>query len=161
MIMEGKRFSDVIKNIWKDLARQVVREIARIIAKWMVLQVLTRGKAGYIVDVIGGYAHGGMINEPSIITGLQSGKSHFAGESGPEMVVPMGGGGARGANKPFDRPQGGGGNVNVTINISGQFIEGNENNWQRLFRERILPEIRRATMSNPTGNFNRRRGATA
>jgi hypothetical protein len=53
------------------------------------------------------------------------------------------------------------GGLNLTVNISGQFIEGNENQWQRMFREKIMPEIRRMTMSNPTGNFIRRRGATA
>jgi phage-related minor tail protein len=106
-----------------------------------------------------------MINEPSIVTGLKSGKRILAGEAGAEAIIPMGKGGA-GGNKTasemgtsfagaFDQ-----GAPNITIQINGQFLEGNENQWQRMFREKLLPEIRRSTMSNPTGNFLRRRGAT-
>jgi hypothetical protein len=69
-----------------------------------------------------------------------------AGENGNhEAVVPMGAGG-------------GGGGGGITFNISGTFLEADPNTWQRMIREKIVPEIGRYTMINPTGNFNRRRG---
>lgn len=158
MVLEGKRFADVMKSIWKDLARQIISYITQIIAKWLVLQALTGGKAGGLVKIAGGMAEGGMINEPSLITGIRSGRTHLAGEAGPEAVVPM-------KNviplQSTGTPEGSGGGGNITVNITGQFIEGNEATWQTLIRNKIIPEIRRLTMSNPTGLFNRRRGATA
>ena len=160
MILESRKFADVIKQIWKDLARQVISFIVSIIAKWLVLQALTGGRAGSLLKVAGvaGMAEGGVINEPSVITGLRSGNQIIAGEKGREFVVPESGITDVGG-KGFDG--GGGGTLNVTVNISGQFLEGDENSWQRLIREKVVPEIRRFTMSNPTGMFNRRRGATA
>lgn len=175
MILDGKKFSEVMKQIWKDLARAMIQEIIRIIVKMIALLAIrtalgmpTGGALGIArLAVSGGFAEGGVINEPSLITGLRSGKTVLAGEAGAEAVVPLGGGGG-GRNKSaaemgtsFAGMLDGGGEVNLTVNISGQFLEGNENMWQRMFREKILPEVKRVTMTNPTGNFIRRRGATA
>jgi len=165
MILESRKFSDVIKQIWKDIARAVIAEIARMIAKWLVFQALKAGATGGF----GGFmAEGGIISEPSVITGLRSGVSYVAGEAGPEAVVPLSQIHSSSAtNATMDDYNaengkgGAGGTLNVTVNVSGQFIEGDENAWQRLIREKVVPEIRRFTMSNPTGMFNRRRGATA
>lgn len=166
MILESKKFSDVIKQIWKDLARAVIAEIARMIAKWLVFQAMKGAATGGF----GGFmAEGGIISEPSVITGLRSGVSYVAGEAGPEAVVPLSQiHSSRATNATMDdynTQQGGQDSsaqaLNVTVNISGQFIDGDESTWQRLIREKIVPEIHRFTMSNPTGMFNRRRGATA
>lgn len=48
---------------------------------------------------------------------------------------------------------------NIVVNISGQFIEGNEAKWQQMIRNKLIPEIRRSTQFNPGGPFNRVRGA--
>lgn len=164
MIMEGKRFSDIMKQIWRNLAAEIIAMIARMIAKWLVWQAMTGG-AGGMMGGGGGFfgglwAKGGVINEPSVITGLRSGKQVIAGEAGPEAVVPMQDMGA--VQQDVEAASvGGGAPVNVTVNISGQFIEGNEAAWQILIRDKIVPEIRRWTMSTPVGPFTRRRGATA
>ena len=164
MIMKGKRFSDVMKEIWKDLARAIIAEIVKMIAKWLVflaLKAATGGGAGLF------FQHGGIISEPTLLIGMRSGARGIAGEAGPEVIQPIGQGGLR----PFS-PGGTGGlspafagaddsQVNVTVNITGQFIEGNESKWQELIRQRIVPEIRRFTMTSPIGPFTRRRGATA
>ena len=160
MILEGKKFSDVIKGLWKSLASAVIAEIARMIAKWLVFQAMKAAATGGF----GGFmAGGGIISEPSVITGLRSGVSYVAGEAGPEAVVPLSqlhsSKGKNENNPSFGESSGG--SLNVTVNISGQLIEGNESMWQRLIREKVVPEIHRLTMSNPTGMFNRRRGATA
>lgn len=162
MIMEGKKFSDVVKGIWKSLASAIIAEIARMIAKWLAFQAMKAAATG---GFGGFFAQGGMITEPSVITGLRSGVSYIAGEAGPEAVVPVdklrkgvenkGMGDSSAPTEPAGR------SLNVTVNISGQFVEGNESIWQRLIRDKIVPEIHRFTMSNPTGMFNRRRGATA
>lgn len=160
MIVEGGRFRDVVKDLWKNLAEAVIAQIERMIAEWLILQAMTGGAGGGLGGVLGGFATGGMVNEPSIITGMRSGRSHFVAENGPEMIVPSGG--SAGENKPFGPGEGpgGGGGGGVTINISGQFLEGSASKWQKIVREQIVPQVRRYTMSTPVGPFNRKRGAS-
>lgn len=175
MIMEGKRFSQVMKDIWRSLARAIIAEIARMMAKWIAFMALkgiltaiggaSGAAAGTMIQGFAGAATGGMINEPSIVTGLRSGRQIVAGEAGAEAIVPMGGGSggsnmtAREMGTNFTGALSGGGG-GITVNISGTFVEGDRSKWQRLTREVIVPEIRRYTMSNPTGPFERRKGVT-
>lgn len=157
MIMEGGRFSMVIQQMWKQLAQMVIQQIIRMIAQWLVWQAMTGGAGGAFHGFM---AEGGMINEPSLIIGMKSGNKHIAGEAGPEMVVPAGGGG----NFAFSStggPKGGGsgGGSEIHIHINGQFLEGSPSKWQEVVKRQIVPEIRRWTMSSPTGPFQRRRGS--
>lgn len=160
MIMEARRFSDVIKSIWKDLARAVIAQIAQMIAKWIAFQILTGGAGGGFGAAgkfFGGMQHGGVIAEPSIVTGLRSGTTRLAGEAGPEAVVPL-----KGRSSVFGGDQGvesASGPINVTVNVNGNFLEGSKEKWQRLIKETIVPEIRRWSQSNPTGPFQRARGS--
>lgn len=162
MILQNRSFSDVVKQLWQDLARAVIEAITMMIAKWLaflalkgVLSYFGGPAAGAALDSVNSYAgaegamaSGGTIAEPSIITGLRSGRSILAGEAGPEAVVPM--------NTTNAETGGAGGSV--TININGHFVEGDQASWQKLINEKIVPEIRRFTMSTPTGPFTRRRG---
>ena len=161
MIVEGKRFSEIMKNIWKDLLRAVIAAIVEMTARWLVFMALTGGAGGFLRR----FQHGGIISEPTLLVGMRSGARGIAGEAGPEVIQPVGQGGLR----PFN-PGGTGGlspafagaensSININVNITGQFIEGNESKWQKLIRQRIVPEIQRYTMTNPTGPFIRRRGA--
>jgi hypothetical protein len=110
-------------------------------------------------------ASGGVIAEPSIITGMRSGKSFVAGEAGNEAVVPLKEMTHAGSNRQMDMrgfgslAGSGGGGMSVTVNISGQFIEGDQSKWQSLIKNKIVPEIRRWTQSNPNGPFERKRGS--
>ncbi len=165
MIVEGKNFSDAMAALFQDMAEQIISYIVQMIVKMLILLALETatgvGPAGgaAIGGISGAMADGGMISEPSIITGLRSGRQILAGEAGPEMVMPMGGGGSnQTASEMGGLPGSGGGGGSITINIQGQFIDGDSNSWQKLMREKIIPEIRRFTMSSPTGPFNRTRG---
>lgn len=109
---------------------------------------------------------GGILHEPTLMVGTESGEVGLAGEDGsPEALVSfreMGLSPAQGRSRLL-----GTGNYNgakggadgITINITGSFIEGDPAKWQRLIREQIVPQIRRYTMVNPLGPFARRRGA--
>ncbi len=165
MMVEGKNFSDTMKSLFRDMAEQMISYVIQVIAKMLVLFALEQatglgpGISSGVSAFSGMMAEGGMINEPSIITGLRSGRKILAGENGPEMVTPMGGGNqTAGEMGGMPGGGGGGGGGSITINISGQFIDGDSNSWNRLMREKIIPQIRRFTMSSPTGPFNRTRG---
>ena len=168
MILEGKKFSDVMKGIWKSLARAIISEIARIIVKILIMNAIRR-VAGGPFGFLGGGAHGGIIGEPSIIQGLNTGRSALVGEAGPEVIVPAksgtGGGGLQltppgvAGSLAAGGSSGGSGGINLTLNISGNFIEASPAKWAAMFREKLLPEIRRFTMIAPTSPFTRRRGA--
>ena len=169
VILEGKNFKDVMTDIFKSLARAIIAQISAMIAKLLIFLALRAATGGQafagtsIADVVGFAQGGGFIGEPSIVRGLRSGKTMAAGEAGAEAIVPLGGM-AQGTNRPAPgigaAIGAGGGGTNITVNISGQFIEGNEAKWQNLIRSKIVPEIRRFTMVTPVGPFTRRRGAT-
>lgn len=164
MIVEGGRFSDVMKNLWQNIAEQVIQQILRMIAEWLIWMAMTGGGGA----AFGFMADGGMINEPSMITGLRTGSRHIAGEAGPEMVMPQSsasGGGGSGNYSFSSAPgvggsSGGGGSGDIHINIQGQFLEGSPAKWQQMVQQQIVPAVRRWAMSSPTGPFNRVRGAS-
>lgn len=161
-IIEGKSFGAAMRNVFKQMAEAIISYVVQIIAKMLVLLALetatgTGAAGGKLLGGFSGFAaEGGVIGEPSLVTGLRSGRSMIAGEAGPEYIVPSKNMTAGKAGISFGGE--GGGSGSVVINISGQFLEADENAWGRLMREKILPEIRRSTMISPTGNFNRRRG---
>jgi predicted PurR-regulated permease PerM len=41
MLVDGKSFSKAMTHIWSDMARQVISEIAAMIAKWLVFKTIT------------------------------------------------------------------------------------------------------------------------
>lgn len=163
MIIEGKSFTDSMKAVFQSMAEQIISYIVQMIAKLLVLFALEQATGVGTGVAAGGMfsgamADGGMIGEPSIITGLRSGRSILAGESGPEMVVPMSGGNQT-ASEMGGMPGGGGGNGGaITINISGQFLEADSNSWNRLMREQIIPQLRRFAMTSPNSLVTRTRG---
>jgi hypothetical protein len=156
VIVKGKNFHDMMIQIWQDIEMQVIEYILKLIAKELILLALetvtgTVGSGGGGIAAAGSvftgfHAQGGVIDEPSVITGMRTGNTSIAGEAGPEAIVPLSGGSGQGAGG------------SITININGQFIDGDSNSWNKLMREKIIPEIRRFTMSSPTGPFNRTRG---
>lgn len=162
MIVEGGRFSDVIKNLWQNIAEQVIAQIIRMIAEWLVWMAITGGSGGGLALAGGKMASGGMINEPSMLIGMRTGSRHLVGEAGPEEVVPRG---TSGKGNQANAASGGGGGGSggagggVTINISGQFIEGSPTKWQRMIQEQIIPQLRRFSMKQPVGVVTRKRGA--
>lgn len=163
-IVEGKDFGASMKQIFQQMAEAIISYIIQMIAKLLVLLALetatgTGPVGGMAVSGFSGlFAEGGVIGEPSIITGLRSGRKILAGEAGPEMVVPMGSGNQTASEMGGMPGMGGGGGGSITINISGQFLEADQNTWNRLVRDQIIPQIRRFSMTSPISPFNRVRG---
>jgi len=164
MVMEGKSFGAAMKALFKDIATEIIAWIIKMIIKMLIFLALREAASHFgpvgqaissamgVVSSAGALTHaavGATIAEPSIVTGLRSGRQFMAGEAGPESIAPLNAGGSGGD---------GGGSGGITVNISGQFIEGDPASWQKLINEKIVPAIRRFTMATPTGPFNRRRG---
>lgn len=109
---------------------------------------------------------GGTISEPTLMIGTQSGDVGLAAESGPEALMsfremgltPEEGRRRLVGNPGHDKSSSGGGSVQLHFNISGQFLEANPAKWQRVLRSVVIPEVRRYSMVNPSGPFNRKRG---
>jgi hypothetical protein len=160
MIMEGGKFKDVMKQIFREFAEAAIAEITRIIVKQMILMAITRGASAGGGFPLPGRARGGMIDEPSMLIGIKSGRSVFVGEDGPEQIVPSNKSGDLGGRTSGTKSVGGsGGNGNITVIIQGQFLEASPSKWSRFIKEQIIPEIRRSTMAMPSGPFTRVRGA--
>ncbi len=108
---------------------------------------------------------GGILGEPVLMQGMETGAMGIAGEKGPEALVSFGEMGMtpqQGANRLMGAGNKvGGSNGGITVHINGTLVEGNSASWQKLIREKIAPEIRRWTTSSPTGPFTRRRGVTS
>lgn len=161
MILEGKKFKEVLEGLWKEMAAAFIQQVARMIAKWLAFQALKAAGTG---GFGGFFAEGGIISEPSVITGLKSGITHIAGEAGPEVIMPMSKFHGAGQNQSLN--QAGAGpdqvvnNITVSVQVQGQMIEADESKWQKVVNEKIVPAIRRFTAFSPVGPFTRRRGAT-
>lgn len=95
--------------------------------------------------------------EGGIVMPRSGGVTATVAEAGsPEAVIPLKGSKAK---RMLGDALGGGGS-NITVQISGQFLEADSTKWQRLVREYLVPEIRRFTDISPKGPFTRRRGRT-
>lgn len=84
MIVDGESFSNVTKNMWKDLARQVIAQIEAMIVKYTVLMALTGGTGtfggGSVLGKVFGMAEGGsvMVNKPTIFLAGEAGQPEIA-----------------------------------------------------------------------------------
>lgn len=108
---------------------------------------------------------GGIVGEPGWIIS-DSGEMARVGEEGPEALISFRDRGLTpklAASAVMNANAAGtiGGGGNITININGMFLEGDSAMWQRLVREKIVPEIRTWTMRAPSGPFMRQRGVAS
>lgn len=111
-------FSKMLNNMGKSILEftmemMVVKPMLEWFRTWLKDVSPGGGAGGGIASSILGMlgkpkamANGGIINEPVLGIGAHSKSSYLIGESGPEAVVPLGGGGSGGGTN----------NVNVTIN---------------------------------------------
>jgi hypothetical protein len=92
-----------------------VKELMKIAAKKVLLGILnslTGGGFSAGTGLLGGakkwlgFAHGGIISEPTAMVGMRSGSLGIMAERGPEAIVPLGG-------------RRGGGGVALTVNVFG------------------------------------------
>ena len=93
---------------------ELMRELAKLAAKKAIMALvnnLAGGGPGLLSSAAGGikkffgFAHGGIISEPTAMVGMRSGNLGIMAERGPEAIVPLGGGG--------------GGGMALTVNVYG------------------------------------------
>jgi hypothetical protein len=125
MIVEGKKFSEVITEFWKSLASTVVQLIGQMIAKWVIFQTLsmaTGGTGGFFNfgKNLLGFREGGAFlgSHPAISAADGVAITPSFGEGGipailhpNEIVSPI--------DKFFDLIKSVGGNVTVNVNAEG------------------------------------------
>ena len=113
MIVEGKNFTDSMRQAFKSLTESIISDIAQMIAKWLIFQAMTGGGGG--IGAAGmsglrgmGFATGGqvLVDQPTLF---------LAGEAGPEMAsfTPLSGAGSSSGT-------GGGGSSSQVFNINVQ-----------------------------------------
>ena len=118
---QGKSLSDVLKGLALSLARMALS------AALKPLSSLLGGLTGGLMANAAGnafangrvipFADGGIVNSPTLFA--MRGGTGLMGEAGPEAVMPL----ARGADGKLG-VRGGGGGVNVTVNIQTPDVAG-------------------------------------
>jgi len=81
-----------IKDIFFSNINAIIDQINKLIGIINKVPGLNIGKIGKLGGDVKGFAQGGMITEPTMLSSLRTGRSYgIAGESGPERIVPGGG----------------------------------------------------------------------
>lgn len=146
MAMGSKSFADGLKDIWNDIARYVIQQISRMIAKYLTflaLQAATGGGLGAARSLGSFFQHG--------VRNFQGGMA-IVGEAGPELVrLPQG-------SDVFSNRESkgivnnsssfGGDSFNISINATVRSDE----DWDKVVRGKIIPSLnkyKRKTKSSP------------
>ena len=124
------------KLAFKDLARSIIADLARIAIRTMILKPILSG-FGWTPNAKGNvfaqngiqkFARGGVVDKPTIFpfkngTGLM-------GEAGPEAILPL----RRGKGGRLGVESSGGGSTSVVVNVdaSGSDVEGDEDAGREL-----------------------------
>lgn len=152
MITEGESFKDSMKQIWEDLKKAVVAQIAQMIAKWAVMMALTGGTGGGggllgmmgIRMAKGGIVQGGL-KVPSFATGGITTAPTLAiigdNPNRREAVVPL----PDGRSIPVDMNGGVQSiaqlNILPNANIDQALMDKPMSFWVDLAQEKILPAL--------------------
>jgi len=103
MVMEGKSFTENLKNLWRDMAEQFIAEVTRMIVKYMVFLALTGGSTASPMAKMFGFAEGGsmLVTRPTLMLAGEGGEPEVATftplskmQSAGGGISQMGGGGA-------------------------------------------------------------------
>ena len=124
------------KMSFKDLARSIIADMARIAIRAMIIKPimagfgLTLAKGGVLENGqhLTAYAKGGIVNKPTIFP-MANGMG-LMGEAGPEAVLPL----RRGANGKLGVESNGSGStvVNVSVDAKGTEVQGSEEEGRML-----------------------------
>ena len=147
----GNAFDLVLKGTenWasdlRDIAANVLRDIANQLLQIMVIQPLVKGISGGLSSLFSAngnvfdqrgmvpYAMGGIVTRPTIFPFASGGalRTGVMGEAGPEAILPL----QRGSNGKLGvQAQGGGTNVVVNVDASGTNVQGDAGQGQQLGR---------------------------
>jgi hypothetical protein len=110
-------FKKLPGEIW-DFIKSVPGLIAKMVSNIPVLGGIIKGASSVVGDIAKAFAGGGVINEPIVGYGVNSGQSYSFGENGSEAVVPLTGA-ANGLGA------GGAGGGNVQLIFSGNYLLSN------------------------------------
>jgi len=128
------------EGAWESFRSYVVDFILRNLADELVKTI---GLGKVLKTVLGGISGGGVLGFVGGILGFQHGGTVPGPVGRPRVVVAHGGE----QFTPPGRvtPSGGvaGGGNQTHIHIHGTFLEGDETKWQRLWREKMKPEMQR------------------
>ena len=81
-----------VKDIFFSNINAIIRQINKLIDIINIIPSVNIGQIGEVGGKVKGYAQGGMITEPTLLSSLRTGKPYgIAGEAGPERIVPGGG----------------------------------------------------------------------
>lgn len=126
LILDGAKLSDVLGGVGRSISSSVLNS---------ALQPVTEAVSGAVTGLFGGYfAKGGSFSsgrvEPfatgGVVTGptrfpMRGGRVGLMGEAGPEAIMPL----SRGPDGKLGiRAGGGGGTINVSMNISTPDVDG-------------------------------------
>ncbi len=118
----GRKLSDVLKSLAVSLSRQLLGAALRP-AGQALGQALTGSASALAAPAAASvrptpFAAGGIVNSPALFA-MRKGTGIMA-EAGPEAIMPL----ARGSDGKLGVRAGGGGAVNVTVNITTPDVEG-------------------------------------
>ena len=126
------KFVETGKLNFRDLARSIISDMARIAIQQTITKPLTnfigglfnaKGNVFNQQGLIQGYAKGGVVNKPTFFQYGGAGNLGILGEKGSEAILPL----SRGSNGKLGVESSGGGStiINVSVDASGSSVEGN------------------------------------
>ena len=125
------KFVETGKLNFRDLARSIISQMARIAIQATITKPLTNFFSGLFTKSANGnafvdgqvqkYAYGGIVNKPTLFP-MANGMG-LMGEAGAEAILPL----RRGSNGKLGVESSGGGStiINVSVDASGSSVEGN------------------------------------
>ncbi len=125
------KFVETGKLNFRDLARSIISQMARIAIQATITKPLTNFFSGLFTKSANGnafvdgqvqkYAYGGIVNKPTLFP-MANGMG-LMGEAGAEAILPL----RRGSNGKLGVESSGGGStiINVSVDASGSTVEGN------------------------------------
>jgi lambda family phage tail tape measure protein len=117
-VIHGRKLSDVFRSLALSLANQALSQALKPLGS--LLGGLFANAKGNLISQgrVTPFANGGIVNSP-VLFPLRNGAG-LMGEAGPEAIMPL----QRGSDGKLGVRMAGGGNTNVTVNISTPDIQG-------------------------------------
>lgn len=176
MVVEGKSFSESMKTLFKDMAKQVIAQVTKMIVQMMIMKGLmamlglgaapTTSGDGSADSILKGFmGNSGTFKPKNIMKGfgfaeggrVTGGGPYVVGEQGPELFTPS----SAGNITPNDEMEGamGGGviiqNLSIMPNssIDQALMDKPASYWLEMAQEKILPALNTLGQGGETTNL--------